>query len=180
MIDVVWTGNRVVAIGSACEPAGGGCRGIAWTSDDGRSWNREADELEGTPYSMAMRGGRLVAVGDDGAGHPRSWISDDDGSTWRSGRPLAAILGNFDAVIDTPGGLVGSIATPDLTTAHRGLHRRTLVAGRRRPGIAGCRRDQRPWLGPCPRSGRRSRLGRPDARGRRLDRAMNPRRAAQP
>ena len=49
MIDVAWTGNRVVAIGTTCEPAGGGCRGVAWTSDDGRSWTREADELEGTP-----------------------------------------------------------------------------------------------------------------------------------
>ena len=117
MIDVAWTGNRVVAIGSACEPGGGGCRGIAWTSDDGRSWTREADELDGNPYSMTVRDGRLVAVGDDGAGHPRSWISGDDGSTWKSGRPMSEVLGNFDAVVDTPGALVGSIATPSLTTA---------------------------------------------------------------
>ena len=117
MIDVVWTGSRVVAIGNVCDPAGGSCRGVAWTSGDGRSWTREADELAGNPYSLTVRDGRLVAVGDDGAGRARSWISDDNGSTWRSGRPLPAPFGCFDAVVGTPGGLVASIATPDLTTA---------------------------------------------------------------
>jgi hypothetical protein len=117
MIDVVWTGTRVVAIGSTCEAVGGRCRGVVWTSKDGLSWSREDAELAGTPYSLLAAGGRLVAVGDDGHGSPISWTSDDDGTTWRAGRRVQGVVGNFDAVIETPAGLIASIATPDLTSA---------------------------------------------------------------
>ena len=58
-----------------------------------------------------------MAVGDDGAGHPLSWISADDGDTWLPGRPVSGFLGNFSSVVATPSGLVAAIATTDLTSA---------------------------------------------------------------
>jgi hypothetical protein len=117
MIDVVWAGDGVVAIGSACAPTGGVCEGITWTSSDGRAWTRERREIRGTPYALLASGGVLVAAGDDGAGHPISWVSDDGGATWSPGRPVSGFLGNFDALVETPAGLVGAIVTGDLTSA---------------------------------------------------------------
>ena len=117
MIDVVWTGTRIVAIGSACSLDGTGCRGVAWASGRGQAWARQDGDLTGTPYSMVATAEGLVAVGDDGAGHPLSWISADDGDTWLPGRPVSGYLGNFSAVAATPSGLVATIATTDLTSA---------------------------------------------------------------
>jgi hypothetical protein len=57
-----------------------------------------------------------VAVGDDGAGHPLSWTSDD-GATWTAGAPVSGLVGNFDAVVSTPAGLVAAIATTDMAFA---------------------------------------------------------------
>ena len=117
MIDVAWTGDRAVAVGNACDVNGFACRGVVWTSDDGRTWTREPNELNGSPYAVAAIPGGLVAVGDDGQGHPRSWASTDGGTTWTPGKRVNGLFGNFDAVVETPGGLVATIATPDLASA---------------------------------------------------------------
>ena len=116
MIDVAWTGNGAVAVGNACDVDGTSCHGVAWTSIDGRSWARETGELNGTPYSITATPSGLVAVGDDGQGRPRSWVSADGGATWTPGKRVAGLLGNFVAVVETPGGLVATIATTDLTS----------------------------------------------------------------
>ena len=71
----------------------------------------------GWQMALLATAGRLVAVGDDGHGSPISWTSDDDGTTWRAGRRVQGVDGNFDAVIETPTVLVASIASPDLTSA---------------------------------------------------------------
>lgn len=82
MTDVTWDGRQLVAIGAACDGSEGRCRGVAWTSPDGRTWRRhDAAFGFGLPSAVALVDGRLVAVGRD-ADLPAAWTSSD-GGTWQ-------------------------------------------------------------------------------------------------
>lgn len=75
-LDVVWTGSRFVAVGTAL-----GGDGVFLDSPDGLLWHRQAaTAAKAYPSRLAVGQGRIVAVGtiDD---HQASWASKD-GLTW--------------------------------------------------------------------------------------------------
>jgi hypothetical protein len=115
MFDVVWAGERFVAVGAACsdpEP----CHVVAWTSPDGRAWSlaTTASAGAGRMRSVAFLGSRLVAVGDDGTSE------DAGGRVWTSTDAIHWIPGELEAGVDRPAALrvvvavgAGGIASGD-------------------------------------------------------------------
>lgn len=84
---VVQVGDGLVAAGSYRgpeDPAMGGFRAVAWTSDDGVSWREvllPGDGGESSVADLAVSGDRVLAVGQSG-GDAVLWVSDDAGARW--------------------------------------------------------------------------------------------------
>lgn len=106
LLDVVAAPPGYVAVGSD------GASAAVWLSADGETWSRAAGGLpvfEGGAARAVTVGpaGRLVAVGDDGAGAASAWVSDG-GEVWQRA-PIGP--GTVDAVATGPSGLVAFGAT---------------------------------------------------------------------
>jgi hypothetical protein len=83
-------GERLVAVGTArtaADPGTGGFLPIAWTSADGRVWERielpRHGSSEGSTASVIAVGDRVLASGRIES-HGMVWESTDGGSTWRA------------------------------------------------------------------------------------------------
>jgi hypothetical protein len=103
MHDVAWNGASLVAVGAHCDGPDGPCRGIAWTSFDGTSWQRHDDAFGfGIPEAVAVVDGSLVAVGRD-ADLAAAW-SSADGRSWQRTSVEPEQPAEFNAVADTEDG----------------------------------------------------------------------------
>lgn len=115
MNDVVWTGERFVAVGYYAEASN--LDGAVWLSDDGRSWSLVTDPALGGSGSQFVSavvsdGARLYAVGrlqrQDGRGQALAWVSTDGGSSWRAaesvgsgfGSPIPVEVSPIDVMVD--------------------------------------------------------------------------------
>lgn len=81
MRDVTAGPDRFVAVGTTDDDE---AIGIAWTSDDGRTWTRAPDELsDGRPTGIIWDGSRYVAFGGgESVSSPAVWTSPD-GEHWQ-------------------------------------------------------------------------------------------------
>jgi hypothetical protein len=98
--DVVWTGERFVAIQ-------GGPGGVFLDSTDGVTWHRQVSPDDGwSPSALSAGGGLVVAVGSIGD-RAASWTSTD-GLTWMTSREAGTTAKQdargVDRVTATPGG----------------------------------------------------------------------------
>jgi hypothetical protein len=97
IVDVVDSGDRLVALGNVGLADGSGLFGTAlYLSDDGgQTWSR-AQETPGTTaatmFDIVRYGDQLIAVGT------AIWASDDDGQSWNEVAEAATLQGTLYAV----------------------------------------------------------------------------------
>ena len=77
-------GDRLVSVGKLCEPDGGTCEAVGWTSADGLEWTAvrtpgDAPTVDTTAFAPS----RMIALGHVGADDPRgaAWVTTD-GLAW--------------------------------------------------------------------------------------------------
>lgn len=101
MNDVVWTGERFVAVGYYAEASN--LDGAVWLSDDGRSWSLITDPALGGSGSQFVTavvsdGTRLYAVGrlqlPDGRSQALAWVSADGGESWTAAETSGSGFGS--------------------------------------------------------------------------------------
>ncbi len=114
LTEVMTGGLGLMATGEIFDDSGGRY-GAAWTSGDGTSWSRAADNAVGVNavselsiHHIMAAGPGLVAFGWDGSvDRTLVWTSDDDGRTWtRFTEEQHGLDGDVMRVIDTGDGFV--------------------------------------------------------------------------
>jgi len=103
--DLAWNGSQLVALGRRGYVFG---TPTFFTSENGEAWQQIAIEREYAPSSIAVSGGRFVAVGSE-----HDALVSDDGMTWTEAPydapgELGVIVGGGDGFVATGWGVVGT------------------------------------------------------------------------